>query len=115
MITRQGYSTLVSRLSTIDLPEDKVELVKQIISESLNYEPGSSTYNEYSKRYYENHKHTEKFKESHARSKKAFYERHKEELREKNRLRMRAKRAAEKSQREDEQVETIIRPMSVCI
>ena len=115
MITKQGYTTLVSRLSTIDLPEDKVELVKQIVTESLNYDPDASTYDEYSKRYYETHKHNEQFKEVVSRTKKAYYERHKEDIREKNRLRMKARRAAEKAQREVEHVENIIHPMSVCV
>ena len=113
MITKQGYTTLVMKLSAdTDLSEDKI---KQIISESLNYDPDASTYDEYSKRYYETHKHNEQFKESHNRQSKLYYERNKEQARERNRLRMRAKRAAEKAQREAEQVENIIRPMSLCV
>ena len=115
MITKQRYTPLVSRLSTIGLPEDKIELVKQIVSESLNCDPDSSTYNDYHKNYYESRKHTEKFKESHTRTNKAYYERHKEELREKNRLRMKARRDAEKAQREAEEVENIIQPISLCV
>lgn len=115
MITKNGYNMFITKLSAVDLPEDKIELVKQLLSESMTCDPDSSTYNEYHKNYYESRKHTEKFKESHTRSKKAFYERHKEELREKNRLRMRAKRAAEKAQREAELVQNSIQPISLCV
>ena len=115
MITKQGYNTFLTKLSTIDLPEDKVELVKQIVTESLNYDPDASTYDEYSRRYYETHKHNEQFKETHNRQSKLYYERNKEQARERNRLRMKARRAAEKAQREVEHVENIIHPMSVCV
>ena len=113
MITKQGYTTLVMKLSAdTDLSEDKI---KQIVTESLNYDPDASTYDEYNKRYYETHKHNEQFKETHNRQSKLYYERNKEQARERNRLRMKARRAAEKSQREAEQVQNIIRPMSLCV
>ena len=116
MITKQGYTTLVMKLSAdTDLSEDKVELVKQLLSESLNYDPDANTYNEYNKRYYETHKHNEQFKETHNRQSKLYYERNKEQARERNRLRMKARRAAEKAQREAEEVENTIQPMSVCV
>ena len=113
MITKQGYNTFLTKLSAVDLPEDIIELVKQLLSESLNYDPDANTYNEYKKKYYETHKHNEQFKEVVSRTKKAYYERHKEDIREKNRLRMKARRAAEKAQREAEEVENIIQPMRV--
>ena len=115
MITKQRYTTLVSRLSTIGLPEDKIELVKQIVSESLNYDPDTSTYDEYRKKYYETHKHNDQFKEAHNRHSKLYYERNKEQARERNRLRMKARRDAEKAQREAERIDPRIPPVGVCV
>lgn len=97
MISRNAYNTLLSRLSDIGLAEESLSKVHDVIADTLSYEQRTDTYTEYAKHYYENHKHTDQYKQSNRNSSHSYYERNKEMIREKNRLRMKAKRDAAKA------------------
>jgi biopolymer transport protein ExbB/TolQ len=94
MISRNAYNTLLSRLSDIGLAQESLSKVHDVIADTLSYEQRTDTYTDYKKQYYQSHKNDEHFKETNNRAHRAYYERNKIEQREKNRLRMKAKRDA---------------------